>query len=566
MTTQFENRNNSISPENGAELIIKGRPVSRGIAFGRVIRFFGVGRQFFRSEISENQLDNEIKRFERALELTIRRLRQYSRDLERSSRKSAAIFDVHRAILEDENLIEAIRNEIKLNHSNAEWAIKTVTDGYIAKLRSVSDEHFRDRVIDLEDIAEQLQIALGAASLPNDIGKDAIVAARELRPTTLAELAENPPVAIITESGGWTSHAFILARELGIPAVTGIRKLMRRLTSGIPAIVDGNSGKVVLNPSQKQLKRLSAKRVYTIAANDADKNGNSGLLKTPDGHIITVRANVDLPRLYPEAEKQGAQGIGLFRTEFLINRTGAFPTEAEQVRIYRNLGKAAGHYRARIRTFDIGISQLVEVASQREKNPALGLRALRLGLSSKRYFRTQLRALLQAAADCEIDIILPMVSGVDEIRQVKEILKVESQALSQSGIKTGSPRLGTMIEVPAAVLAIDGILKEVDCLCLGTNDLVQYLLAVDRDNEAVANWFQSLHPAVLRAVRITIEAAKKASKPLVVCGEMSGSSFYLPILIGLGADDFSVNLSAIRGIRAAVKQISVNDAAELANR
>lgn len=549
-------------PEKSSESRLRASPVSRGIAVGKVVTIYGDNKQFYRTQLQPDQVDREISRYRTAHKAASRQLTRVGRSLDNSS-QSAAIFDMHRAILEDSTLSEKIELAISEQKVNAEWAVKLVTDEYIAKYKAIPDEYFRDRYIDVEDIADQLQTALGGKKHPIRIARGSIIAAKELRPSTIAELGPQHLGGIITESGGWTSHSFILARELDIPAVTGVRKLLRRVKTGDTVILDGFDGTVILNPDVATLDSTAAKRTVAVPKPRPAPESRSEAIKTLDGREVKIRANFDIASSFHRAKELGARGIGLFRSEYLFNRFKGFPGEAEQIKAYREIGDYAGTDRARIRTFDLSLSQIVESSARRDKNPALGLRGIRLSLSHQKHFRTQIRALLQASVERDIDIIIPMVSGVDEIRAVRTIIEEETEVLTKRSVEIGSPRLGAMIELPAAVFSIDSILDEVDCICIGTNDLVQYTLGVDRDNETVANWFRSLHPSVLAALKRVLEASSKKGKAAVVCGEMAGSPFYIPILLGLGAIELSMNVNSITRVRRVISGIAVEEAREL---
>lgn len=560
--TDRDSANGSQNTAN--ETRLNARPVSRGIAIGRVTCLYGDSRQFYRIPIAPDKIEKELSRYRSAHAAASKQLDKYGTSFD-SSANSAAIFDMHRAILEDSSLSEKIEDVIRTHAVNAEWAVKVVTDEYIAKYRAIPDEHFRDRYVDVEDVAEKLQNALGGGRKAIKIAKDSIIAVKELRPSTLAELGPEHINAIMTEHGGWTSHTFIVARELSIPAVTGVKKLMRRVKTGDTVIIDGFEGKVVLNPDPTTLKKYQDEFAASSPSPTMEK-APTGEIRTLDGREIKIRANFDIPAGFRKAKSLGARGIGLFRSEYLFNRSKGFPREAEQIRAYREIAEFAGPDRVRIRTFDLSLGQVTDQTHRREPNPALGLRGVRLGLSLQKHFRTQIRALLQGSVRGEIDIIIPMVSGVDEIRSVKEIIREEADALRNKAIEIGSPRLGAMIELPSAILTISAILDEVDCVCLGTNDLVQYLLGVDRDNEAMSQWFRSLHPSVIRAIKTVVEAANAAGKAAVICGEMAGSPFYVPVLIGLGATELSMNVNSILPVRNVISQIAFEETRELASR
>ncbi len=552
---------------NGQETILTARSVSRGVAIGKIVCLYGGKRQFYRTALRSTQVDREIRRFNAALRLAKSQLRRMSASSRKAAETTANILDVHRMLLEDESLIEKVEERIRDEHVNAEWAVKVVTDQYLAKYKTIADEHLRERYIDLEDVTERILSALGGSSNSSvRLAKNSIIAAREVRPSTLVELSRSEPKGVITEHGGWTSHTFILAREIEIPAVTGVKRILRRLKTGDDVIVDGFSGRVILNPEAKTLREFKAAAV-TFAKSSADlPDLAAGPTKTLDGKEIVIRANVDLPKVYRQAKRVGAQGIGLYRSEFLFNQFKGFPAESVQVEAYRKIARTAGEDGVRIRTFDIGVELLAEETQVKEKNPALGLRAIRLGIVHQKQLKIQVRALLQAAHETQIDIVLPMISDPGEIIYVRKIIERERERLKRRSIPFGTPRIGAMIELPAAVMVVKEIAEECDFMLLGSNDLVQYMLAVDRDNEAVADWFRTLHPAVLRAIRMVVRAAENAQKPLVLCGEMAGSPYYAPVLLGLGAREFSMNVNSIPRVRSVISGIAYEECAELAAR
>lgn len=548
-----------------AEVRLRARAVSRGIAIGRVVCFYGSNRQFYRISLDDADVPREIKRLRSAITVAKRQLATIvNRKRGRIAESGPGIFDSHRAIIEDPSLQSKIETEIAEHKVNAEWAIKLVTDEYVAKYKAIEDEHLRDRYIDVEDVSDRILAALGGHPefrLPFE--KDSIIAAKELKPSTLVELSENEPMAFITENGGWTSHSFILAREMKRPAVTGVKNVLRRMKTGDLVIVDGYNGQVILNPSKETLKRFSAKALPFDETGKAKDGGHAVPAKTLDGKEIRIYANSDVPSNYLRAKDFGAQGIGLYRSEFLFNRFRGFPSENEQVEAYRTIAEAAGDGGVKIRTFDLGADQLLDQNAAKEKNPALGLRAIRLGLGYKKLLRTQIRALLRASHGYRIDVIVPMVSGLSEVRAVKQVLEHEARQLKEKGRKVGMVKLGAMIEVPSAVMMVDELVEETDFLCLGTNDLIQYLLAADRDNEAVSGWYRTLHPAVLRAIRTVLGAAARADKSAILCGEMAGSAYYAPLLIGLGAKELSMNATSIRLIRKVISGIAFEEAQRL---
>jgi phosphotransferase system enzyme I (PtsI) len=550
----------SLSKTNG-EIRLDARAVSRGVAVGKVVCLHGRKRQFYRVELNSAQIEREFRRFRAAVRLASRQLKKIAAN---NSTAKANIFDAHLLILEDKSLLQQIETNIEEQKVNAEWAVKTVTDAYIAQHKTITDEHLRERYIDLEDIADRLLTALGGGGKSNiALAENSIIVAKDVKPSTLIELAESNPKAIITERGGWTSHTFILAREMNLPAVTGMKGILRRVQTGDSVVVDGYNGFAILHPTAETLQKYKIAAAQFQEVNLKNYESVKEKLKTLDGREITIRANVDLPKGYTKARRFGAQGIGLYRSEFLFNQSKGFPSEQEQIKAYRKIAELVGADGVRVRTFDLGVEQLSDESAEKEQNPALGLRGIRLGLSHKKEFCLQLRALLQASAENKIDIVLPMISDVSEILAAKKILKQEKDLLKKRGIRFGNPRLGAMVEVPSAVFMIEEIAREVDFLSLGTNDLVQYLLAVDRDNEAVADWFRTLHPAVLRAIKTVLQAAENNDIPIIVCGEMAGSPLYAPILIGLGATDLSMNVNSILRVRRIISGIAFEEAREI---
>jgi phosphotransferase system enzyme I (PtsI) len=554
-----------LSPKNNSETTLNARAVSRGIAIGKVVCLHGQKRQFYRFNLKDSEVENEILRFRSALQLAKSQLKKINEQkFDVTGENKTSIFDAHLLMLEDKSLISKIENIIKDEKINAEWSVKFVIDTYIANYKAITDRNLRERYIDLEDVSDRIQTALGSdeKSIVH-LEKNSIIVAKEVKPSTLIELTDSHPQAIITETGGWTSHTFILARELNLPAVTGLKGILRRVQTGDEVIVDGYNGKVILYPNIETTRKFKIEAAHLQDTKAEKIEKIKPQLTTLDGRDITIRANVDLPAGYSKAKSYGARGIGLYRSEFLFNRNKGFPTEAEQIEAYKKIAKSVGRDSIRIRTFDLNVEQSMEESAIKEQNPALGMRGIRLGLANKKQFHIQLRALLQASADCAIDVVLPMISDVSEILQTKAILEKEKLNLKKQKIKFGNPRIGAMIEVPATIFMVEEIAREVDFLSLGTNDLVQYLLAVDRDNESVADWFRTLHPAVLRSIKRVIDAAEENKIPVVICGEMAGSPVYAAILIGLGATELSMNPNSILRVRKTLSAIAFEEAREI---
>lgn len=541
--------------------------VSRGIGIGRVVFLHGDKRHFYRIDLDPSQIDSELKRFRAAVDASATQLRNLTESNAPDPNRSVSdIFGVHLLIVEESSFIKKISDVIADQKVNAEWALKVVSDEYLQKQFVAADYHLREKHLDIEDVAQRLLTALnGSPPTTQLMYSGAVVVARELRPSAIMELKKCNPAALITERGGWTSHTSILAREFKLPMASGIRNLDQALFHGDRVVVDGINGQVILNPNMETIKHFRALGAATLV-NDYLPDETGKATATLDGTTIVIRANVDIPEAYQLAKNFGAEGIGLFRSESLVSRPGSMPSEDEQISAYRQLAELTCDGGLKIRTFDIGIDHFRDSGFSPERNPSLGLRSIRLSLSDSGHFRTQIRSILRAAAGKKIDIVLPMISGVSEILRSKAIINEERAKLSDDGIVFGSPKLGAMIEVPSAILTANEIAQKVDFICLGTNDLVQYLLAVDRDNDSVADWYQTLHPAVIRAINEVLEAAKLAGIPVTVCGEMAGSAFYAPLLIGLGARDLSMNVNSIRHIRHLLSGIDVSEATSLVDR
>ncbi len=545
------------------EMIINGRAVSRGIAVGRIVCLFGAKRQFVRKSISESQVEAEIERFRLAVKSSTESI-EYEISAADHDRNTAAseILQSHRTILRDPSLQAQIIDQIKGERVNAEWAVFSAFGNASVRFISQPDERLKEKHLDVEDVCERILLSLGVEDTPIDLQPNSIVAAKEVSPAMFLNLAAKGMIGIIAESGGWTSHTSILAREAKIPAITGVHRVLESFVNDVWVGVDGFSGEAIINPSDETVKRLEDPKHSYSAPTEINLESNQSLT-TLDGRPIILRTNTGNISSYQDAHRSGAKGIGLFRSETLIDVFGRIPNEDEQAKYYTELAKATAEYGIRIRTFDIDESVLDPKFSVRQKNPALGLRAIRLGLVREDLLRTQISALLRASVDTNIGVVIPMVSGTSEITQVQQMVSEESKRLEKEGVSFGRFDLGAMIEIPSAVLVADQLANICDFLCLGTNDLAQYLFAADRDNQSVSKWFRTLHPAMIRAVKRVIDECHKVNKPLVVCGEMAGSPFYVPVLIGLGVTELSMSPSSIGPVSRVIGGIAYDETVDL---
>lgn len=542
-----------------SERRLKVTPVSRGMGIGQVVFFAPVSSRVIHADIDKDRVPIEIDRLNEAVRSAKRKIAKFAGEQNRAS----SVFGAHFLIIDDSTFVGDIESVIRSRHVNAEWAVRLISEHRRKRQNSVADETFRDKANDIADVAEHLINELTGASDSDWVAPpDAVVVARELRPSNIVLIAKSMPAAIITERGGWTSHASILARELKIPMVAGLQEMRPKLTEHDNVIVDAVNGEIIVDPDIDTIERFRTVNIErAVAATYVARPRNSCI--TRDGTEIVIRANADSAASYETARLAGAVGIGLFRSESLIKNAAQIPSEREQLDAYVNIAEAVGDDGVRIRTFDIGIGQFSLDNELVENNPSLGLRSIRLSLTNPLYYRTQIRALLRASAEHEIEIILPLITGLDEILRTRELIELEREKLIESGLAAGDPRLGVMIEVPSAVLTAHELAENVDFLCLGTNDLVQYLLAVDRDNEAVEQWYQTLHPAVFRAIKQVVTAGRETGKPVIVCGEMAGSPFYVPLLIGAGARELSININSIESVRRLIAGITIGDSAAL---
>ena len=382
-----------------------------------------------------------------------------------------------------------------------------------------------------------------------------VIVSADLLPSTVAELDLEHVRAIVSDAGGWTSHTAIIARGLGIPAIVGLGDLYHHARTGDEIVVDSFKGEVVLHPSQATIEQHETEAARLAEEHPIEPTKGGGSVRTKDGVEITLRANVELPAEFEGVLKHGAHGIGLYRSEFLLARPGVMFSEAEQYQAYSEVAKLSGDKGAIVRLFDLGGEKGGASVIDSERNPALGLRAIRFGLRYESVMRTQVRAIIRAAAKGHLDIVLPMVADVGDVRRAQRIIADEQAKLDSEGKEFGPVRIGAMIEVPSAVLTASKIARIVDFFELGTNDLVQYLLAVDRSNDKVADWFRSLHPAVLQSISESLKAAREAGIPAIACGEMASTPVYAVLLVGLGATDLSMTPSSIPRVRRALAGI-----------
>jgi phosphotransferase system enzyme I (PtsI) len=550
---------------------LEGLAASPGIALGRVIRLDERGRrQFYYVEVSAGQVRSEIQRLRDAFAEARDQLNDIKTRLaEKLGHQHAFILDPHLLMLEDQRFLAELEYAIRLRRINAEWAIRDTTARMADAYKQVNDPYLVDRAPDIEEIGTRLLTILSGHATFNlsDLDQDVVIVAESIGPSTVAELDVKRVLGFATDAGGLTSHSAIIARALGLPAVLGLHDVTRRVKSGETVIVDGYGGKAILRPT-RATARLYVERQQKEEARPArPSKAASEPARTLDGTRITLRANVELSAEIESLSLFGAEGIGLYRSEFLfVNRLPELPSEEEQYTVYRRLAEATGAAGANIRVFDLGGDKLSLEGFKHEQNPALGLRAIRLSLKADGIFRTQLRAILRANQHGKLRVVLPLVTTIEELRAAKQIITDVKTEMADAGVdhNAGLP-VGVMIEVPAAASMADAFAREVDFLSVGTNDLIQYLLAVDRANENVAHLYQPLHPAVLRTISNLVRAASAAGIPLELCGEMAADPMQSIALVALGIRVLSLVPASIPLIKNAVGTIDLPSAELLLN-
>jgi phosphotransferase system enzyme I (PtsI) len=549
------------------ELRCKGLGVSAGVVLGRVLRLQDGTRDVYRAEIEETEVERERRRFRAAVRLSRRQLEAIKERAEKElGRGHAYIFDAHLLLLEDAKLTRDVEDYIVERRANAEWAAKVVGDRLLSIYMQINDEYLRERGSDIEDVIQRLLANLiGEGRSHPKLSEDAVIVAQDLLPSTIAELDLSHVRAIATDAGGWTSHMAIIARGLGLTAVVGLREFYHQTRTGDQIIVDAQRGEVILNPTPITIQRYEFTTPPGLPVT-VETARERGPVSTKDGVTISLRANIELPAELVAVQKFGACGVGLFRSEFLLSRPGLLLSEDEQFDAYRELAEGTGIDGAVIRLFDLGGETGYELSERPERNPALGLRAIRFGLKNVSVMQAQVRAILRASEFGHLSLVIPMVADVSDVKRAKDLITREWQKLGAEKSGRTMPKIGAMIEIPSAVLTADKIAAEVDFFELGTNDLVQYTLAVDRGNDAVSDWFRTLHPAVLFGINRTLQVARDRNIPTIVCGEMASTPAYVVLLVGMGAVDLSMTPAAIPRVRATLSQIDTIEAASLATR
>lgn len=548
----------------------KGIGVSPGIAIGRAVIIEKRVASVYRVPIRDEEVAGEVTRFIESLEKTRVELLELKTKVSRSmGDEYASIFEAHAMIVSDPSFADKVQQKIESEQVNAEWALAEVQEELQARFASFDDEYLRERVADVKDVAERLLVHLQGVAHHDlsEIAHDVIIIADDLTPSDTIHFNRRPIIGFATEAGGRTSHTSIIAKSLFMPAVIGVPRLTKIVDNDELVIVDGYEGTIVINPTAALVAEYRSRVSRHEEAERKLLENRSLSAVTKDHHTISLQANIELVEELDDAVKFGAEGIGLYRSEFLyISTSPDLPTEEEHFNIYRRLTEAIAPNPCIIRTFDLGGKKLArEVMGSKEDNPVLGLRALRLCMQHRDMFKTQLRALLRASAFGNMRIMFPLVSGVQELRQVKTLVREIRVELDAEGIAYNKELpIGIMIEVPSAAVIADLLATECDFFAIGTNDLIQYSLAIDRGNENVSYLYEPLHPALLRLIKGVIDAGKRAGIPVEMCGEMAAHPIYAIVLLGLGLEIFSMNPSSIPVIKNVVRSVRYRDCRRIA--
>ncbi|MED4463543.1 phosphoenolpyruvate--protein phosphotransferase [Metabacillus fastidiosus] len=544
---------------------LKGIAASAGIAIAKAYRLQEPPLNIEKKEVSDKK--TEIERFKAAIakaKAELEKIKEHAHTALGADK--AAIFSAHILVLSDPELLDNVKNKIENEGINAEAAMKETSEMFVTMFESMDNEYMKERAADIRDVTKRVLAHLLGISLPNPslISEEVIIIAEDLTPSDTAQLNRQYVKGFTTNIGGRTSHSAIMARSLEIPAVVGTKQATEKIENDVIVIIDGLDGEVIINPSANVIADYEEKkRNY-----EKQKAEWAKLIAEPtvtsDGKHVELAANIGTPEDIESVLKNGAEGVGLYRTEFLYMGRDSLPTEEEQFTAYKTVLEKMEGKPVVIRTLDIGgDKKLPYLNLPEEMNPFLGFRAIRLCLEEQSIFRTQLRALLRASTYGNLKIMFPMIATLNEFKEAKAILLEEKETLISADVNVSDNiEIGIMVEIPATAVLADQFAKEVDFFSIGTNDLIQYTMAADRMNERVSYLYQPYNPAILRLVSLVIEAAHKEGKWAGMCGEMAGDETAIPILLGLGLDEFSMSATSVLRARSQMKQLSKAQAAQ----
>ena len=552
------------------ETILRGIPVSAGVCKGKILVLDKTHHTIEQRTISDTEVASEISRFQHALVQTREQLQEVQRQLTQSlGPGQASIFDAHLLVLEDPSLIDEVVRVIEQKKVNAEHAFHTVTERYSAALSKVEDEYLRERATDMRDVSARVMGHLLGQADPVDLRQltePCIIISHDLTPSKTAQMNRKNVLGFATDIGSRTSHTAIMARSLRIPAVVGLKNASELLQNGDYALLDGFNGVLIINPTDQTLFEYGVLVRKQVSLEEKLRDALQQPAITLDNHRVFISANIEQAADAERVKTSGAEGVGLFRTEYLFINRESPPDEEEQYQAYRQAAETIKPDPLVIRTLDLGgDKQLSSLVIPHEMNPFLGWRAIRYCLQHEEVFRAQLRAILRASVVGNVKIMYPMISGLDELTQANAFVAQYKIELRKEGIPFDEKiEVGAMIETPSAALITDALAKRVQFFSLGTNDLIQYTLAVDRLNEKIAHLYEPTHPAIVRLIKRTVDAARQQKVWVSVCGEMAGDTTLVPLLIGLGVDELSAAPPLLAQIKFLVRRLKLSDTQELA--
>jgi phosphoenolpyruvate-protein phosphotransferase (PTS system enzyme I) len=548
--------------------IIKGIPASPGIAIGKTLLYNESPTAIPRFKVSSEQVPLEVERLKKAVAKAAEEIQLIKDSLDKDAAEQHALLEAHTLMLYDPCFNELAHERVEKELKNVEWVLQETVNNLVEQLEATQDSYLRERSSDILDSSRRIidhllcrkRVTLG------QLDKDVILVAHNILATEMLQLDRRKLQGIIMDAGGKTSHTAILARSFGFPCIVGLKSVSEEVKSDELIIMDGIEGLVIINPDDQTLKNYQKKRAIYVKKETQLFNITDLPAETTDGKLIRLKANIEFPAETEQVLNMNAEGVGLFRSEFLfLEQWDASDDEEAQYYSYREVLETMGNRPVTIRTLDVGGDKLIsEIESQNEDNPLLGWRAIRFCLEKTAIFCTQLRALMRASHYGKLRIMFPMISGIEEFEEALAMVDLVKKELKQEGVPfDDSVPIGLMIEVPSAAMTSDILAERADFLSIGTNDLIQYSIAIDRGNEKVAHMYQPLHPGLIRMIHLIVQNSHKHGKPVSLCGEMGGEPMYTPILLGLGLDEISMSAYSLPEIKKIIRSVSIAESEEL---